>query len=497
MATFGCKNSTASLTLTRAISRLKSTGATARLGFDRYRLPGDQYARADYLVKGSHVYQNTGTSYPIVIYVTGPDGTSALFATNNLDSAAVSSMPSGIAGTRPSAENNGVAPANVQIDVSGGYGLTSYAGVGFQENDVATFGRNSTASPTLTRAISMPKSTGATAPRGIRPMSFSREPIHHGGLSRQGQPCLPEHRDQLSHRDLCHRSRRNQRPVRHEQPRYRRGLAHAQRHPRHPALRGKQRPGSGQCPDRRVRGIRPDLLCRHRLPGKHRGDLRGNQQPARRQPERFPAQINWGDSASWQPTDIVYEGTNTPWADYLVKGSHIYEKTGTDIPIVIYVTGPDGTSVLFATNNLDSSTVLANPNPYLIGDPGTSTWTAGQSTSVNLNVAGGSGGYGNLQATGLPPGLNATLTSGVVTISGSPLQSGTFPNVEITLQDSNHDTGSGTYTITVNPASSLQVIPPALPAGTVSQPYNTTIAAIDGSAAVDAHAYVRSPSCRL
>ena len=55
-------------------------------------------AFADYLVKGTHVYSQANSNIPIVVYVNGPDGTSA---SGQTALAAVTNMPSGIPGTAP------------------------------------------------------------------------------------------------------------------------------------------------------------------------------------------------------------------------------------------------------------------------------------------------------------------------------------------------------------------------------------------------------------
>ena len=89
---------------------------------------------ADYIIKGTHIYAQPGTSIPIVVYVNGPDGTSVSAETAF---AKVSKMPSGIPGTAP-AQGSASQPANVVVQASGTYTINSYAGVGFQENQIAT-----------------------------------------------------------------------------------------------------------------------------------------------------------------------------------------------------------------------------------------------------------------------------------------------------------------------------------------------------------------------
>jgi hypothetical protein len=58
----------------------------------------------------------------------------------------------------------------------------------------------------------------------------------------------------------------------------------------------------------------------------------------------FHAQINWGDSGLWTTGEVVFQGVSGQYAAYQVLGSHTYYKANNDYPVVVYVTGPDGTS---------------------------------------------------------------------------------------------------------------------------------------------------------
>ncbi len=280
-----------------------------------------------YLIKGSHVYQSAFSDLPMVIYVTGPDGTSDTFRPNDLDYANVVPMPSGIAGTEPPATSNGAAPEIVQIAVYGSYTLNSYAGVGFQNEEVGTI--------------------------------------------------------QVS-------------------------------------VNGEADPNPGD----------------------------------------FHAEINWGDSASWDPGQITYQGSSGTASTFIITGSHVYQKPGTNIPIVVYVTGPDGTSTDFPTNDLDYANVSPNPNGMSLGNLTPAQWNLNEpGYDGTIPVSGGSGGYKDLEVSGLPTGLSATIVttnvndqqSGTITIEGTPTKSGTF-TLGVSLEDGDGDSLTGTESLTINAA---------------------------------------------
>jgi hypothetical protein len=56
----------------------------------------------------------------------------------------------------------------------------------------------------------------------------------------------------------------------------------------------------------------------------------------------FHAYINWGDGSGWTKADLAPKQGNTTFP-FLVKGSHVYATQGT-YHVVVYATGPDGTS---------------------------------------------------------------------------------------------------------------------------------------------------------
>ena len=67
-----------------------------------------------YLIMGSHVYQTPGTEVPIVVYVTGPDGTSDALYPQDLDYANVTSSTPTPSSTTPSTQPPSTQPPSTQ-----------------------------------------------------------------------------------------------------------------------------------------------------------------------------------------------------------------------------------------------------------------------------------------------------------------------------------------------------------------------------------------------
>ncbi len=168
-------------------------------------------------------------------------------------------------------------------------------------------------------------------------------------------------------------------------------------------------------------------------------------------PSDFHAEINWGDGPQWD-TNTTTSSTNN---GVLVEGIHSYSAPGT-YHVTLYVTGPDGQTVSDTTTEVE---VAPNPNAISLGSLTPTQWIVNQpGYDGTISVTGGSGEYQNLQVSGLPAGLKATVSSstvneqlsGTITITGTPTQSGTF-TLTTTLQDGNGDTGSGTESLTITP----------------------------------------------
>jgi predicted chitinase len=284
---------------------------------------GNNGSFADYLVKGTHVYsQANGNGIPVVVYASGPDGTST---SDQTSTAFVSPMPSGIPGTVPPSQGTPTAAADVNIQLFTASSIQSFAGMGFQQNVVASL-----------------------------------------SISLHGEP------------------------------------------------------------DTNVSDVH--------------------------------AQINWGDSASWTAGTPVFMGNNGSFADYVIKGSHVYRQpNGNGIPIVVYASGPDGTST---SDQTSTAYVMPNPNPeplpsgavpnsngsVTVSYQMTGNLAAGQSIPISLYWARGPHGSDALSQT---PLYTFTATSA----NSSSTQTNTFTVPAASLTVAPH---AATYLLIVSdPAKNL------------------------------------------
>ena len=87
-------------------------------------------------------------------------------------------------------------------------------------------------------------------------------------------------------------------------------------------------------------------------------------------------------------------------------------------------------------------------------------------------------------ATGLPPGLSASLSGNVVTISGTPAQTGTFGGIAVSLQDGTGATASATYGLTITPAATFVVTTASDAAGHSGESLRDAVAQADAEAAL-------------
>jgi hypothetical protein len=166
-------------------------------------------------------------------------------------------------------------------------------------------------------------------------------------------------------------------------------------------------------------------------------------------------QINWGDGASWSTgglVDLGAGGYNGSYEVYQVTGSHVYQQTSplNGFPIVVYAQASDGTSISGLTA---TAAVAPNPDGLGMGNPsGDTSWDDGESgfkATISISADIGIGGYHDLQTSGLPAGLTASLSGNIIDITGKPTQSGTFP-FSVSFQDGNGVSDYKTFTLTIN-----------------------------------------------
>src|SRR5262249_26229502 len=127
-----------------------------------------------------------------------------------------------------------------------------------------------------------------------------------------------------------------------------------------------------------------------------------------------------------------------------------------------YGVAVDGSGNLFIadTYNQRVREVLANPSPVL-GSLSSTVWTVNQpGFSGTIGITNGTSPYSNLTASNLPPGLTASLSGNTITLSGTPTATGTFSNINISVQDANGNSGSRTFSITINAAPALGTLTP-------------------------------------
>src|SRR5207245_1270012 len=101
--------------------------------------------------------------------------------------------------------------------------------------------------------------------------------------------------------------------------------------------------------------------------------------------------------------------------------------------------------------------------------------------SATIAVTNGTSPYSNLSVTGLPPGVTAALNGSTIILSGTPTQSGTFNNAQVSLKDATGATAMQTDTLDRNHPPTLDTLSPTQ--WDVDQSgYNGTIAIVGGAA---------------
>jgi GH24 family phage-related lysozyme (muramidase) len=438
---------------------------------------GSDASNAFYLIKGSHVYSTANTSIPINLTVIGPGSASVTALTAHAN---VAPMASGIAGTPPPASASGT-PENVVVALGNVVTVNSFTGVGFQENVVANYlavsvsGQPDPHPGDLQAEINWGDSDSWTTgdlvylSHDTTSAFYEIKGSHIYTQSATGVPIVVY----VSGPDGTSTSART---------------GNANVTPMPSGIPGTP-PSSGatSLPPSDVRMALGNVVTVNAYAGvAFQDQLVANYLAisVAGEPDQtagdLQAEINWGDTDAWTAGKLVYVDSDSASSFYEVTGSHTYAHAKQQIPIVVYVTGPDGTSVSAQTA---IAVVKPNPNPAL-GDLTPTTWDMNQpGYNGTISVTGGSGGYKGLQVTGLPAGLDATVVngqqSGTITISGTPSESGTF-DLDVSLQDGNGASAERTYMLTIDPAVTLGALAPTQ--WSLNQPdYDATIAVTGGS----------------
>ncbi len=119
--------------------------------------------------------------------------------------------------------------------------------------------------------------------------------------------------------------------------------------------------------------------------------------------------------------------------------------------VTIIVRGASGAPIASRTYSM---TINAAPAVGSLGFP--TQWTVGQAGYAGtIPISGGTGALTISSQTNLPPGLSATLVGNLITFTGTPTATGTYNNVQLTVQDATGATATGTYSITINPVPTL------------------------------------------
>ena len=258
--------------------------------------------------------------------------------------AVVADMPSGIPGTQPSSLNSGMAPANVVLQLGSATPINSYAGVGFQENEVATLAAslNGEADTTL-GDFHAQINFGDSADWTTGDLVFINQNGGFGEYIIKGSHVYTQANTNIP--IVVYATGPDGTSV-SAQTTY----ANVANMPS--GISGTQPSSlnSGMAPANVVLQLGSatpinayaGVGFQENEVATLAADVNGE---ADTRPSDFHAQINWGDSDAWTTGNVVYTDTNGGFGEYTIEGSHVYAHPNTNIPIVVYATGPDGTSI--------------------------------------------------------------------------------------------------------------------------------------------------------
>jgi hypothetical protein len=407
---------------------------------------------AEFLIKGSNTYSRAATNTPISVTVTCK-GTPI---TGQTCSANVSDMPSGIAGAQPNPTANSSAPEDVQLQIMSAGAINSYVGVGFQENDLGyILAQVNGQADTILSHFHAQVNWGDSS-------SWNKADLVYEGVNGNWAEYL------IKGSHTYDTAGTNIPIVLFAQGPDGTSIS-AQTCSANPTDMPSGFPGTLPAPNTNS-SLPEDVQFQLMSAGSISANVgiplkqvpigyflvQVQGQPDAN-PLHFQAQINWGDSSSWDKGSLAYQGVNGNWAQYEIFGSHTYEQTSNNDPIVVFVNGPDATSTSGQT-----SSASVGPNPYgmSLGNLSASQWDDNQpGYDGTIPISGGTGGYNNVNVTDLPKGLTGSVSQNEVVIKGTPTQSGPF-TLGVTVDDSTGGSDTNYYSLTINAPVALGPLSP-------------------------------------
>ncbi len=315
------------------------------------------------LVKGSHIYKQQGT-YDITVYVTGPDGQTI---SHDTATATVSPMPDAASQpiSVPTAYQGAQPLAYEDLSLGDGYNISSYAGVGFSLNPVTqiTSSYNGQADDTVSDykaqinwgdATTWDTSTqlvsgGTSGSDGFVLVKGSHIYKQQGTYDITVYVTGPDGQtisDDTATATVSPMPDAASQPI--SVPTAYQGAQ--------PLAYEDLSLGDGYNISSYA-GVGFGLNPVTQITSSYNGQADDNVSD-------YKAQINWGDSTTWDSnTQFVSGGISGSDGFVLVKGSHMYKQQGT-YDITVYVTGPDGQTI-----SDDTATATVSPMPDAASQP--------------------------------------------------------------------------------------------------------------------------------
>jgi GH24 family phage-related lysozyme (muramidase) len=359
-----------------------------------------QTSSSPFQVKGSHVYDTIGT-YRIAVRVSGNGDTEI----EETATETVRQMPSGLQGTKPPVSESG--GKQVQLIVSPMSSISTYAGVGFELNNVAAMsgllnGQQNKSVGDYKAYINWGDST-EWVKASIAPRPDNSHPILIKGSHVYDQAGTYRVVVYAMGPDGTSVSEDTTTVVVNNMPNNYAGMKPSSS-------------GSSQQPADVALTVYPQSSINayagvqivEDVVAEFNGFVSGKKATSA-DISQYTAQINWGDSSTWHPATIVSNDDGSS-IEFEVLGNHTYETAGT-YRVTVYVNGPDGTSKSEQVTTVIVANMAKPATPLLTG-------------STTISVEQGqtlSGSRATFDSTGTstpPTQLRATVTWG----DGTPAQ---------------------------------------------------------------------------